>query len=167
MGKCAVNGCDMTDVHKHHIDPVVYDPHGNGRKRKNLKMTPTFDPNKKLGESSFTEIFSYMFTLGCMSEKETITLCTYHHNIMHGIMKFQKAQHSNLIKEGVKRAKERGVRMGRPPSVTDEKKNQICDMYKSGVKKKNIAKKLRVGCGTVYDTLRKNNLLVEENGRPI
>jgi len=155
----------MTDTHKHHIDPVVYDPHGHGRKRKNLKINPIFDANKKLGECTFTEIFSYMFTLGCISEKETITLCTYHHNIMHGIMKFQKAQHSNLIKEGVKRAKERGVKIGRPVSVTNETRDTICEMFKNGVTRKQIAKKLRVGCGTVYKTLIDCGLLIKENGR--
>lgn len=153
MAKCAVNGCDMTDLHKHHIDPVVYDPNGSGRKKKNLKMNACFDSGKKLGECTFTEIFSYMFSLGCISEKETLTLCTYHHNIMHGILKFQKAQHTTLIKEGIKRAREKGVHIGRPVSVKQETRDKICELYRNGIGVKKIAKQLRCGIGTTIKTL--------------
>lgn len=162
MAKCAVDGCNMTDLHKHHIDPVVYDPHGNGRKRKNLKIDPCFNIDKRLGDCTFNEIFSYMFSLGCVSEKETLTLCTYHHNIMHGILKFQKAQHTTLIKEGIKRAREKGIHIGRPFSVTKETRDNICELYKKGVSVKKIAKQLRCGVGTTIDTLTNVGLYTQQ-----
>ena len=160
---CAVNGCDSKDdLHEHHITPVVYDP--SGRRKVNVKINRLFDPSKPLGECGFTEVFSYMFRLGCITEKDTITLCAYHHNVMHGIIKFNKTQHSNMVKEGIEKARKSGVRMGRPPSVTNETKKLICEMYQNGAKKKNIAKTLRVGCGTVYATLIHAGLLREVNG---
>ena len=154
MKTCAVNGCDAKfDLQEHHIDPVVYDP--SGRRIKNVKMNRIFDPKKVLGECTFVEVFSYMFTLGCITEKDTITLCTYHHNVMHGIVRFNKAEHSAMVKAGIEKARSNGVRIGRPgvTVLNDAVKNQIKEDYLIDIPIRKLVKKYRIGTNTVYSVL--------------
>ena len=144
---CAVCGT-TNDLHQHHIEPVVYSRINRRAKNKN------YDSNKKLKDCTSIEVFAWLFDKGIITEDETITVCSYHHNLMHGLVRFQKYEHSNMIKEGQKTAKEKGIKIGRPTKLTEELKYKISIMRNSGIGIKKIAKDCCVGIGTVYEVLR-------------
>ena len=156
MSCCAVEGCESNDLHKHHIQPVVYDV--TKRRRKKVNQRSNFDKNKTLGECSFTEVFSYMFTLGCVSQEGTINLCNYHHNIMHGLIQFNKNEYSTMIKAGIARAVANGVKIGRPTNLTPEIESDVVKDRKLGHSIRSLARKYSIGTGTVYKILGKHNV---------
>ena len=121
---CAV--CGTTEgLHQHHIEPVVITNIKRKRKR-------GYNANKPLKDCDSTEVFAWLFDQGVITDDGTITVCDYHHNILHGIMKFQKAQHNNLIKEGIKKARENGVVLGRPSKIDEhliDDMNKIHSLY--------------------------------------
>lgn len=156
---CAVHGCDADykDLHNHHIEPVVYNANGRaGYKIKNAKIHRLFDSNKPLGQCDFGEVFSYMFTLGCISKEETITLCSYHHNIMHGIIKFNKASFSKMVKEGLKKARQSGKKLGRPTKLNQKMIEDVIFDRNNGMSIRNIAKKYGIGCGTISKVMNEH-----------
>lgn len=143
---CAVCGV-KEGLHQHHINPVVY----SAAKRNSRK----YDENKKLKDCEILELWGYLFDKGYISDDATITVCEYHHNIMHGIVKFTKANQSNMIKEGMKRAIENGIKIGRPSKLTDELTLKIKHSYaKESLSIRSIAKKYEIGIGTVYNALK-------------
>jgi hypothetical protein len=151
MKVCAVNGCGETrDLHEHHISPVVYDPQGR-RKRKVKGDVVPFD--KRLGDCNFAEVFAYIFTLGCMSSEDTITVCSHHHRILHGILAFNKASHSKMVREGIEKARQSGKFIGRPTNLTTDVVSGIIADRKKKMPIRAIGKKYRVGTGTVYRVL--------------
>ena len=146
---CAVCGT-TEDLHQHHIEPVVY----NGFGRKKGKR---YDPEKKLKDCTSLEIFGWLFDQGVITDDGEITVCAYHHNILHGIMKFQKAEMSKLVREGQAKARARGVKFGRPPTITQELKKEIIDLKNTGMGIKKIAKQKNVGVSTIYAALKEFN----------
>lgn len=146
---CAVCGT-TEDLHQHHIEPVVYSAFG---RKKNKK----YDPEKKLKDCTSIEIFGWLFDQGVITDDGEITVCAYHHNILHGIMKFQKAEMSKLVKEGQAKARAKGVKFGRPLTVTEELKREIFELKKSGIGIRKIAKQKNVGVSTVYAALKEFN----------
>jgi DNA invertase Pin-like site-specific DNA recombinase len=144
---CAVCGV-TTDLQQHHIEPVVL----SNISRKKIKK---YDANKQLKDCNSMEVFSFLFDQGIITDDGEITVCSYHHNILHGIVKFQKANLANLIKEGQQRAKARGVKIGRPTIITPENFERIRNMRESGIGIKKIARELKIGIGTVYSSLEK------------
>lgn len=154
MKVCAVNGCGEThDLQDHHISPVVYDPQ---RRRKRSVKGDTVPYDKKLGDCNFAEVFAYMFTLGCISPEETITVCSYHHRIFHGILSANKAAHSEMVKQGLENARKSGKRLGRPTNVTPEIISVTIEARAKGMSIRQIAKTYKIGTGTVYRILRAN-----------
>lgn len=148
---CVVCGTTK-DLHQHHIEPVVM----SGVKRTAKKKK--YDPNKRLADCQFSEIFAYLFDLGIITQDETITVCSYHHNLMHGIVKFQLAEHSNLIKKGQEIARKRGIKVGRPTKLTKEYVDIVKEQYQKGVPIKKISNSVGLGIGTIYEIVKKNNL---------
>jgi hypothetical protein len=139
---CAV--CGTTEgLHQHHIQPIVLTGIKRTRKR-------GYSSNKPLKDCDSKEIFAFLFDQGVISDDETITVCEYHHNILHGIMKFQLADHKNLIKAGIEKARQNGTVLGRPSVVNEELKHQLITLRSSGVPIKQIAKQLDIGIGTYY-----------------
>ena len=142
---CAV--CGTTEgLHQHHLEPVIQT--GIERKRKK-----GYDSKKPLNECDSMEVFAYLFDQGIISDDGTITVCDYHHNILHGIMKFQMANHNNLIKKGIQKARENGTKWGRPSIVDDDMKVKVLNFRKQGVGIKKIANTLNIGVGTVYNIM--------------
>lgn len=136
---CAVCGIE-TDLHQHHIEPVVWKKIGRERKK-------GYDSNKKLKECTSMEVFAWLFDQGVISDHGEITVCSYHHSILHGIVKFQKAEHNKLIREGQRKAKEKGIKLGRPRKLTNE--DEVLEYVKTnGIKQ--TAKQFNIGVGTVY-----------------
>lgn len=139
---CAV--CGTTEsLHQHHIEPVVV----TNIKRKKKKG---YNENKPLKECDSIEVFAWLFDQGVITDDGTITVCDYHHNILHGIVKFQKAQHDSLIKLGIKKARENGATWGRPTKLNLDLFNKVKAMREQSIGIKTIAKKLGIGVGTVY-----------------
>jgi hypothetical protein len=144
---CAVCGIS-TDLQQHHLEPVIM----SGISRKKTKK---YDGNKPLKDCTSMEIFAYLFDLGIISDDGEITVCSFHHNILHGIVKFQKAEFRKLIIEGMERAKANGVTIGRPTKLTPDMYERIKDMRANNFGIKSIARKLKIGVGTVYSALDK------------
>jgi len=142
---CAVCGTTK-DLHQHHIEPVVF----TGIKRVKKKK---YNPHKSLGNCDAFECFARIFDIGYISEDEEITLCNYHHNIMHGVVKFHKVEQSMLIKEGLRQAKQKGIKLGRPTKLNDEVKKKIIEMKSQGVGMKKISSFCHVGRATIYRVL--------------
>ena len=145
---CCVCGI-KTDLHQHHIEPVIF----SGKKR--IKSRRKFDSNKPLKDCNTFEIFSYLYDEGFISDEDTITVCSYHHNIMHGIMKYQKANHSEMIKESLKKAREKGIVLGRPTKLNKSIEEEALELRNDGMPIKKIAKQLNLGIGTLYKILPK------------
>jgi hypothetical protein len=142
---CAICG-STNDLHQHHIDPVVY----SGRKRGRKKQ---YDSSKNIGDCTSKEIFACLFDRGIISEDEEITVCYYHHNLLHGIMRFQRVEHSNLIKEGLKRAKEQGKRIGRP-AIPPTMVGRVRELRKEGLSYSKIFERTGVSTGKISRIVR-------------
>lgn len=148
---CAVCGT-TNDLQQHHITPVVVSNAKRNAKKKK------YNPNTPLKDCSFTEIFAYLFDIGIISDDEELTVCSYHHNILHGIIKFQVAEHSNMIKRGIEKAKSKGIKIGRPTKLDTDTIQLVTEHFENGLAIKKIAKKANLGIGTVYEIIRKNDL---------
>jgi hypothetical protein len=147
---CAVCGV-TTDLQQHHIEPVVFSKIGR-------KKSKGYDANKQLKDCTSMEVFKWLFDQGIISDDGEVTVCSYHHHLMHGIVKFQKAEHINLVKEGVRKARERGVRMGRPTKITDDMVKEVVILIDEGVGIKRIAKSMSIGIGTIYSIMKQNDI---------
>jgi len=140
---CAV--CGTTEgLHQHHIQPVIQ----TGIKRTKKKG---YRSDKLLKDCDSLEIFAFLFDQGVISDDGQITVCDYHHNILHGIMKFQLANHSNLIKKGIEKARESGTQLGRPSKVDDLMILEVINLRNAGMPIRKIAENL--GIGTVYSCI--------------
>lgn len=146
---CAVCGTTY-DLHQHHIEPVVYSRISRKAKSKN------YDSNKKLKDCNSLEVFAWLFDKGIITEDETITVCSYHHNLMHGIVRFQKYEHSNMIKEGQKKALENGKRIGRPTKVNSDLVQEVLQARAGGMSIHAIARQFSIGVGTTSELLKKH-----------
>jgi len=141
---CAVCGT-KDDLHLHHIDPIV---HSNVER----KSIPKYDNTKQIKDCTPTEIFNALFDRGFISEHATLTLCSYHHNLMHGIVKFERLHQSNLVKEGLERARKNGVKLGRPgKDMSDEMIAKFFKMREDGVSIRKICKEFGIGVGKYYE----------------
>jgi predicted transposase YdaD len=150
---CAVCG-STNDLHQHHIEPVVYSRQKRGSKRQ-------YNPQKKIEDCSVAEIFACLFDRGVISEDGEITVCYYHHNLLHGIMRFQRVEHSNLIKEGLERAKRSGKKLGRP-RLPLETRQQIPVLHGQGLSYSKIAKELNISKAVISRELNSHDFKDEE-----
>jgi hypothetical protein len=132
---CAICG-STNDLHQHHVDPVVY----SGRKRGNKKR---YSPSKSIGDCATKEIFACLFDRGVISEDEELTVCYYHHNLLHGIMRFQRVEHGNLVKEGIERARKQGKTLGRP-KIPPIRRAEVKELRDQNVSFRNISKRTGV-----------------------
>ena len=148
--ECVVCG-SQTDLQQHHIEPVVW----SGRNRHKKKR---YNGQRQLENATVYDCFARLFDLGVITDDGEITLCGFHHNIMHGIVKFQRAEQSKLIKEGVRKAQERGVKFGRPTNVNEGTVQEIITLTTSGLSVRKIAKKLEIGVGTYYKLMKEYNI---------
>jgi hypothetical protein len=145
---CAVCGV-KTDLHQHHIEPVVFSKIGR-------KTPKGYDSNKQLKDCTSIEVFKWLFDQGIISDDGEVTVCSYHHHLMHGIVKFQVAEHNKLIKEGQRKARENGVNIGRPTKITDDMRNEVSVLRDNKVGIRTIAKRLNIGIGTVYSIIQQS-----------
>jgi len=141
---CAICGT-KEGLHQHHIHPVVY----STAKRNSKK----YDSNKKLKECDIFEIWAYLLDQGYISDDATVTVCEFHHNMLHGIVKFTKAKQSDMIKAGIEKSRQKGIKLGRPSKLNDEMIYNVHQMRKNGFSIRDAARELKIGIGTIYSAL--------------
>lgn len=151
---CCVCGT-KADLQQHHLEPVVY----TGAKR--TGKSKKYDPNKPLKDCNSFELFACLFEKGFISDEATLTVCSFHHNILHGVVKYQKNLHSEMIKEALQKTKAAGTKLGRPSTISDSLKNQVVILRKGGIGPKEITKTLKIGCYSYYKIVREYD---EKNG---
>lgn len=76
-----------------------------------------------------------------------VILCEGCHGKVHG----RKLRVTALINEGLRKAKERGVKLGRPGRKYDI--NKAIKLYKSGLGVRKVATQLGISSGTMYNHL--------------
>jgi hypothetical protein len=85
--------------------------------------------------------------------KRFVFLCAHCHAMAHGIKSDGGVYLPALIREGLARARRRGVRLGPPIKVTETLKAQAKDLRKQGLTYRNIAKQLKLSVGSVHAML--------------
>lgn len=146
---CAVCGT-TNDLQQHHIEPVVLSGVERYKKKK-------YNERTQLKNATGHDCFSRLFDLGVISDDESLTVCSYHHNILHGMIKFQKMEHNKLIKEGMKRAQANGKVIGRPTNVNEKTLEDIKRLTDEGYSVTKIVKKLKIGVGSYYKLVENKN----------
>jgi hypothetical protein len=68
---------------------------------------------------------------------DQITLCTYHHNMIHG--RSGQYNHKELVKIGLRKAKERGIKLGRKSKTNASQKKEIQEKVQSGLSISKVA----------------------------
>lgn len=85
---------------------------------------------------------------------ETVTLCSKHHDMMHGVMKNRKSiHHKTLVRVGIDKAKARGTHCGRPTKLTPDVLSHIHKLREQGYSIRGIKNEVKLGVGTVMKAL--------------
>ncbi|MBM4239520.1 MAG: helix-turn-helix domain-containing protein [Gammaproteobacteria bacterium] len=80
-------------------------------------------------------------------------------NLVGVFAEYERAMMRERISAGLQRAKANGRKVGRPSNTNDSTREAIVELFKKNMSRKQIAKTLRVGCGTVYKTLTARGLI--------
>ena len=145
---CAVCGA-TEDLQQHHLVPVVKS--GVSRHKKK------YNENIKLKDAKWEDCFLRLFDLGVITDDGKLTLCSYHHNVMHSIEKFQTMSASNLVKVAIEKRRKVGGNWGGGKLVPQDKIDKIPFLKKGGLSFRNIAKQLDISLGSVQHYLNKIN----------
>lgn len=78
-----------------------------------------------------------------------IPLCEGCHNKVHGGL-----INSGLIREGLRKARKNGAKLGAPMKISADTRNSIIKMKNNGMKMRDIGKKLNISVGSVYNALK-------------
>lgn len=95
---------------------------------------------------------------------KTVPLCELCHGKVHGL---HFEGHGELIKAGLRNAKERGVSLGRPKGSTEdnkrylEKYKDVVESLNNGMSIRKAAKKHRIGTSTVQRVKKQINILAD------
>jgi hypothetical protein len=87
---------------------------------------------------------------------KTIPLCTECHGIVHGK---NMLRHGDLIKEGIRKALERGSVLGRKPKA-QYKTSEIIKLRREGWSQRNIAELSDISAASVNRILKKNKHII-------
>ena len=79
----------------------------------------------------------------------TITVCGYHHKLIHGIQQKDHFNHSVLTKKGLIKARNDGKTLGRKSKTTEKEKEEIIDMLIKGISVSSVARKYNISRATV------------------
>ena len=83
-------------------------------------------------------------------------------NMLAAIAEFENDLRTERQTEGIAKAKENGVKFGRPPKLTDAKKQEIYSRRMGGATIGQLAREFRLGEATIYRALK----AVKQSGRP-
>ena len=99
------------------------------------------------------------------SEYNLITVCTKHHNMIHGIRHTMKKQNfSQLVKDGQAKGIEEGRFPGRP-RMEEWKRDKIYEMYDNGAKWEEIHEVTGCAARTISKCLHASGRILKRNKR--
>ena len=94
---------------------------------------------------------------------ETITLCVKHHLQIHEKAHTGGYKHKSLVVQGLQRAKENGVKLGRPTTLSDDLILCVIDLVDKGHGVRDICRRLKIGSATYYKIIREeHNKLIKK-----
>ena len=82
---------------------------------------------------------------GSDDKTNLITLCGEHHAWIHSLRPTTWNNHSNLIKEGIKRVRQKGKVWGRPSNLTPIIEKRILELRSQGMGLNKISIEVKVG----------------------
>ena len=92
---------------------------------------------------------------------------------LHVIGAFAELERNLIVERtnaGLQAVREKGVRLGRPKGVSDNRKvivNAACDLYRQGMSTTDISKSLKISSATLYRYLKESGIKMRETpGRP-
>lgn len=88
---------------------------------------------------------------GSNEESNLITICIYCHDIIHNRA---NCYSSGMIKKGMERAVERGVRLGPPIKVTSQHLTDALALLEKGMSYERISKKLKISVGAIHKIVK-------------
>jgi hypothetical protein len=144
---CAVCGT-TEDLQQHHLVPVVKSGVNRHKKR--------YNENTKLKDAKWQDCFLRLFELGVITDDGELTVCSYHHNCLHGIQKFQTMTASNLVKVAVEKRRKEGGNWGKGKLITKEQTKEIILLRAQGLSYRQIVSKVGVSLGSVQYHLNGN-----------
>ena len=142
---CAVCGA-TEDLHQHHLIPVIKTGVKRHKKRYNGDI--------QLKDAQWQDCFLRLFDLGVITDDGELTLCSYHHNVMHGVVKFHAVEQGKLIKQGMEKARANGVEFGRKTILNDKLVFKIKNLREKGHSMRAIAKRCDVSTSPVQKALK-------------
>jgi Mor family transcriptional regulator len=91
------------------------------------------------------------------NDGDMITLCSYHHDMIHEISKNRKGAHNVMIKEALEKKKALGFKLGRPTSISQKTVDAILEMKMNGVGVRETCRRLGIGSATYYNIIKHPN----------
>jgi len=156
---CAVCGA-TEDLHQHHLIPVIKTGVKRHKKRYNGDI--------QLKDASWQDCFLRLFDLGVITDDGELTLCSYHHNVMHGIVKFHAVEQGKLIKAGMAKAiANGGAGPGRKPVIDEAEGKMIIEERNKGYSIRRLVDKFGHSTGSIQKYLSANNIPVPKEIMPI
>ena len=148
---CAVCGA-TEDLHQHHLIPVIKTGVKRHKKRYNGDI--------QLKDAGWQDCFLRLFDLGIITDDGELTLCSYHHNVMHGVVKFHAVEQGKLIKAGMEKARANGVEFGRKPVIDEAEGKLIIEARNKGYSIRRLVDKFGHSTGSIQKYLSANNIPV-------
>ncbi|MXZ00804.1 recombinase family protein [Candidatus Poribacteria bacterium] len=75
-------------------------------------------------------------------------------NMLASISEFENDLRQERLAEGIAKAKQNGVRFGRPPKLTEAGKQELHARHMAGASARQLAREFKLGEATVYRALR-------------
>src|SRR5262245_16485973 len=75
-------------------------------------------------------------------------------NIMGGIAEFERALIRKRCEEGIRRARRKGIKFGRPRSLDESEKRRIAERYAAGETLTTLVKEYNVSIPTIWRTMQ-------------
>ena len=149
---CAVCGA-TEDLHQHHLLPVIKTGVSRHKKR--------YNGNIQLKDAKWEDCFLRLFDLGVITDDGELTLCAYHHNVMHGIVKFHAVEQGKLIKAGMAKAiANGGAGPGRKPVIDEAEGKLIIEERNKGYSIRRLVDKFGHSTGSIQKYLKTRNIPV-------
>ena len=156
---CAVCGA-TEDLHQHHLIPVIKTGVKRHKKRYNGDI--------QLKDAQWQDCFLRLFDLGVITDDGELTLCSYHHNVMHGIVKFHAVEQGKLIKAGMAKAiANGGPGPGRKPVIDEAEGKLIIEERNKGYSIRRLVDKFGHSTGSIQSYLKTRNIPVPKEMMPI
>ena len=85
------------------------------------------------------------------TDNETITVCGYHHKLIHGLQQHDKFNHRHLTIEGLNKARKKGIKLGRRSKTNDQQKEEIIDKLIKGISVSSLSREYNISRATIIN----------------